>query len=74
MFWLQGTAQMIVSTDGNASFATFLVDLNQDVGRQVVNKLATFTSGDGSRSLARGDYFPSNQQQCVQNSFRIDGK
>ena len=63
---------MILSTDGNASFASFIYDSNKTVGEQAASFLADFRFPVRFEIL-RGYNAPS-LSQCVQNSFRIDGK
>ena len=72
--------QMVLSTDGNVSFASFVFDRNEDVGHiAVTSGLAVFSAGDQSRTLAAE--YPANtddgrqgMSNCVDISFRIDGE
>lgn len=61
--------QLILSTDGKVSFASFFFDCIKDTES---SELAVFSAGDQFRTLVAQSY--ATIPNCVQNSFRIDGE
>ena len=71
----QGTLQAILSTDGMASFVTYLFNDGHGVGIKKNMDLLLFRAGDGIRNTtAQNQDLNLEGLRRLLNSFRIDGK